>query len=137
MHRSTVSVAFTTNFSYHLYACSKPSMHSLWTVLILLHCLHLAAGLKFDLVAQPPHNKAERCIRNFVNRDTLVVVTAILDGSRGDGQVVNMHVCGNPGAVAGDQKRLKSILHRSRIRWAMITDCRRISPVKRAWLLQA
>ena len=54
--------------------------------------LHLAAALKFDLIAQPPNSKNERCIRNFVNRDTLVVVTAILDGSRGDGQVVNMHV---------------------------------------------
>ena len=50
-------------------------------------------ALKFDLVAHPGHStKNERCIRNFVNRDTLVVVTATISGSKGDGQVVNMHV---------------------------------------------
>ena len=54
----------------------------------------LSLALKFDLVAQPGHSaKNERCIRNFVNRDTLVVVTATVSGSRGDGQMVNMHVC--------------------------------------------
>ena len=37
--------------------------------------------------------KYERCIRNFVAKDTLVLVTAIVDGFKGDGQVVNMHVC--------------------------------------------
>ena len=70
-------------------------MYSLWrTALLLLTTLHLAGALKFDLIAQPHHSKNERCIRNFVDKDTLVVVTAILDGIRGDGQVVNMHVCG-------------------------------------------
>lgn len=61
--------------------------------MLLLTSLHLISALKFDLIAQAPHSKNERCIRNFVNKDTLVVVTAIVDGSRGDGQVVNMHVC--------------------------------------------
>ena len=64
----------------------------------MLLSLHLVAALKFDLIAQPPHSKNERCIRNFVNRDTLVVVTTILDGSRGDGQIVNMHVRGYYGS---------------------------------------
>lgn len=68
-------------------------MLSMWRVSLSLVLLHgLAAALKFDLIAQPPHSKNERCIRNFVNRDTLVVVTATLDGNRGDGQIVNMHV---------------------------------------------
>ncbi len=50
-------------------------------------------ALRFDLVAQSGHStKNERCIRNFVNRDTLVVVTATVSGNRGDGQMVNMHV---------------------------------------------
>ena len=54
----------------------------------------LASALKFDLLAQPGHSsKNERCIRNFVNKDTLVVVTATVGGSKGDGMVVNMHVC--------------------------------------------
>ena len=51
-------------------------------------------ALKFDLTAHPAgqHKKSERCIRNFVAKDTLVVVTARIDGSKGDGQIVNMHV---------------------------------------------
>jgi hypothetical protein len=64
-------------------------------ILILLIVLPLSQALKFDLVAHSGHStKNERCVRNFVNKDTLVVVTAIISGSRGDGQVVNMHVSG-------------------------------------------
>ena len=47
-----------------------------------------ADALKFDLHL----GTKDRCIRNFVNKDTLVVVTTTIDGHRGDGQVVNMHV---------------------------------------------
>jgi len=47
-------------------------------------------ALKFDLEALP-HAKP-RCIRNFVGKDTLVVVTATIDGYRGDGMRVDMHV---------------------------------------------
>lgn len=51
-------------------------------------------ALKFDLVARGPNDKkTERCIRNFVAKDTLVVVTATVGGSKGDGMIVNMHVC--------------------------------------------
>lgn len=70
-------------------------MYSTWILLIVLFSSHLVAALKFDLIAQPPQSKNERCIRNFVKRDTLVVVTAILDGIKGDGQIVNMHVRGH------------------------------------------
>lgn len=53
----------------------------------------LASALRFDLQAGSGHSsKNERCIRNFVMQDQLVVVTAIVDGNKGDGQVVNMHV---------------------------------------------
>lgn len=54
----------------------------------------LATGLKFDLLAHPGHESAskERCIRNFVAKDQLVVVTATVSGSRGDGMILNMHV---------------------------------------------
>ena len=54
----------------------------------------ISSALKFDLHAVHAHEAAkhERCIRNFVAKDQLVVVTAILDGYRGDGQAVNMHV---------------------------------------------
>lgn len=64
----------------------------LFQLLVLL--APLAAALKFDLHAVNSHDSArhERCIRNFVAKDQLVVVTATLDGYRGDGQTVNMHV---------------------------------------------
>ena len=53
----------------------------------------LTSALKFDLQAHTGHGaKYERCIRNFVAKDTLVLVTAIVDGQKGDGQMVNMHV---------------------------------------------
>lgn len=53
-----------------------------------------AQALKFDLQAtsQSHDTRRERCIRNFVAKDTLVVVTATVSGSRGDGMRVNMHV---------------------------------------------
>ncbi|KAJ0315466.1 hypothetical protein Brms1b_006065 [Colletotrichum noveboracense] len=61
--------------------------------LVLLACC--AQALRFDLHATGSHEgKKERCIRNFVARDTLVVVTATVDGHKGDGMVVNMHVRG-------------------------------------------
>lgn len=55
--------------------------------------LPLSTSLKFDLQAHTGYsNKYERCIRNFVAKDTLVLVTAIVSGQKGDGQMVNMHV---------------------------------------------
>lgn len=53
--------------------------------------IQISAALKFDLPAVSGKN--ERCIRNFVFKDQLVVVTAIVSGQKGDGQKVNMHVC--------------------------------------------
>lgn len=68
-------------------------MRSFFNLAILLLLLPLSHALKFELVAQTGHSaKNERCVRNFVNKDTLVVVTAIVSGSRGDGQMINMHV---------------------------------------------
>ncbi len=55
-------------------------------VAVLAAC---AQGLKFDLGAT--HGQ-ERCIRNFVAKDTLVVVTATVGGEKGDGMSVNMNV---------------------------------------------
>jgi hypothetical protein len=61
---------------------------------VLLAILPLTAALKFDLHPVSTHDSAkyERCVRNFVAKEQLVVVTAILDGYRGDGQRVDMHV---------------------------------------------
>ncbi|KAK3360186.1 emp24/gp25L/p24 family/GOLD-domain-containing protein [Lasiosphaeria hispida] len=79
------------------------------SLLLLAVCAH---ALKFDLEALPTHNKhSQRCIRNFVGKDTLVVVTAIVDGFKGDGMQVNMHITdaagneyGKPKDIAGEQR---------------------------------
>jgi len=64
-----------------------------FTLRLALLLLPLASALKFDLQAHTGHSsKYERCIRNFVAKDTLVLVTAIVGGNKGDGQMVNMHV---------------------------------------------
>ncbi|KAI0019310.1 endoplasmic reticulum vesicle protein 25 [Xylariomycetidae sp. FL0641] len=70
------------------------------------------SALKFDLTAQPKSDdKYTRCVRNFVTKDTLVVVTAIVSGNKGDGQMVNMHISdavgneyGRPRDIAGEQR---------------------------------
>lgn len=61
----------------------------------LLLLVSAANALKFDLLAHPggENTKKERCIRNFVGSDTLVVVTSTVDGYKGDGMLVNIHVC--------------------------------------------
>jgi hypothetical protein len=56
----------------------------------ILLLVSTVTALKFDLQAQ--HQKNERCVRNFVAKDTLVVVTATIDGHKGDGMVVNINV---------------------------------------------
>ena len=62
--------------------------------LLLSFLLPLISALKFDIEAHPGHESLskERCIRNFVNNNELVVVTATSSGNRGDGMVLNMHV---------------------------------------------
>lgn len=64
------------------------------TRLLLAFVVPLVSALKFDIQAHPGAESAskERCIRNFVAREQLVVVTATVGGSRGDGQTLNMHV---------------------------------------------
>jgi len=65
-------------------------LYSLCSLLLFLAC---ANALKFDVEAFSQGDKrGERCIRNFVAKDTLVVVTATVGGSKGDGMVVNMQV---------------------------------------------
>lgn len=53
-------------------------------------------ALKFDVEAfSKGDKKGQRCIRNFVSKDTLVVVTATIDGYKGDGMTLDMHVGDN------------------------------------------
>jgi p24 family protein delta-1 len=66
-------------------------LRSVCSILLLL--ASLASALKFELPAVPKgSHRPERCVRNFVAKDTLVVVTAIVSGNRGDGQSVNIVV---------------------------------------------
>ncbi|KAF2130610.1 hypothetical protein P153DRAFT_366174 [Dothidotthia symphoricarpi CBS 119687] len=95
-------------------------------LLRLLHCLllvviPLAAALKFDLHAVAPHDAAkyERCIRNFVQKDQLVVVTANLDGYRGDGQKVDMHI---RDAMGNDYHRPKDVAGENRYAFTSHAD---------------
>ncbi|OJD19668.1 endoplasmic reticulum vesicle protein 25 [Emergomyces pasteurianus Ep9510] len=82
-------------------------------LLFLLLCVtQLSTALKFDLPASSSNGNNERCIRNFVNKDQLVVVTAIVGGQKGDGQVVNMHIkdsmgndYGRPKDVVGEKRQ--------------------------------
>ncbi|MCJ1393293.1 vesicle coat component [Xylographa bjoerkii] len=75
-------------------------------------------ALKFDLQAHAGSGgKYPRCIRNFVSRETLVVVTATVGGTKGDGQVVNMLIkdtndneYGRPKDIVGE-KRLAFTSH--------------------------
>ena len=67
----------------------------LLSYVLFLASLPLVSALKFDVPAHHGHESLnkERCIRNFVAKDQLVVVTANVDGQRNDGQQLNMHVC--------------------------------------------
>ena len=84
--------------------------------LLLAFILPLVSALKFDISADPGHESQskERCIRNFVQRDQLVVVTAKVSGFRGDGQTLNIrvscsvsHPAGKKGAVRKRNIRYK------------------------------
>ncbi|EFE42330.1 hypothetical protein TRV_02935 [Trichophyton verrucosum HKI 0517] len=73
---------------------SAMGLRSPFELLFLLFTLlvPLTSAVRFDLIPNTHSGKHERCIRNFVARDQLVVVTATVSGSKGDGQVVNMHI---------------------------------------------
>ncbi len=86
--------------------------HSLlYSLISLFIALPLSWALKFDLAAHTGYsNKYERCIRNFVAKDTLVLVTAIVDGQKGDGQMVNMHVSLPSKKLIPDSARSKLLI---------------------------
>lgn len=75
---------------------TKPSGLALMLLCVLAQLLRSACGLKFEMPAHTGQEAAkhERCIRNFVSKEQLVMVTATVSGSRGDGQILNMHVGG-------------------------------------------
>ncbi|KAH9864308.1 vesicle coat component [Plenodomus biglobosus] len=88
---------------------------------LLLALLPLATALKFDLHPVSLHDAAkyERCVRNFVAKEQLVVVTATLDGYRGDGQRVNMHI---RDAMGNDYHRPKDVVGENRYAFTSHAD---------------
>ncbi|CBY00463.1 vesicle coat component [Plenodomus lingam] len=88
---------------------------------LLLALLPLTTALKFDLtpVYQNEAAKYERCVRNFVAKEQLVVVTATLDGYRGDGQRVNMHI---RDAMGNDYHRPKDVVGENRYAFTSHAD---------------
>ncbi|KAK8143063.1 vesicle coat component [Beauveria asiatica] len=79
----------------------------------LLMLLGVASALKFELPAHTggESHRKERCIRNFVNRDTMVAVKSVVGGYKGDGMVVNIHIrdalgnaYGRPRDVVGENR---------------------------------
>ncbi|KAK5133779.1 vesicle coat component [Meristemomyces frigidus] len=89
--------------------------------LALAFALPLVSALKFDIQAHPGHESAkqERCIRNFVAKDQLVVVTATTSGNRGDGQTLNMHI---KDAVGNDYHRPRDIAGEGRYAFTSHAD---------------
>lgn len=71
-------------------AYSLPLLRILSSFLFFLACVE---ALKFDIEAKSAGDRSRvRCIRNFVAKDTLVVATSTVDGYKGDGMKVDMHV---------------------------------------------
>ncbi|KAF2091911.1 hypothetical protein K490DRAFT_70632 [Saccharata proteae CBS 121410] len=90
-------------------------------IILLLASFPLASALKFDITAHPGHEstKQERCVRNFVAKDQLVVVTTITDGYKGDGQQLNMHI---KDAVGNDYGRPKDVAGENRYAFTSVAD---------------
>jgi len=95
-------------------------MARLYQHLLLLLSLFtfLSTALKFEIQAQPSGVRP-RCIRNFVARDTLVVVTATVSGTKGDGQRVNIHI---RDGLGNDYGRPKNVVGESRTAFTSHAD---------------
>ncbi|KAL7273396.1 vesicle coat component [Rhizina undulata] len=78
----------------------------------------LSSALKFDIVAQPKGH-IPRCIRNFVAKDTLVVVTATVSGHKGDGQQVNIYI---RDAVGNEYGKPKDVVGEARMAFTSHAD---------------
>lgn len=93
----------------------------LTSVLLALTLLaSLTSALKFDLQAFPRGgSRGPRCIRNFVSKDTLVVVTATVSGTKGDGQKVDIHI---RDAVGNEYGRPKDVVGEARMAFTSHAD---------------
>ncbi|KAK9330032.1 emp24/gp25L/p24 family/GOLD-domain-containing protein [Lipomyces starkeyi] len=76
----------------------------LLVVLVLGYVAMPARALKMVVNAQPAGSVTPRCIRNFVSKDSLVVVNVKTNGRKGDGQVLNMSIMDSVGNEYGRPK---------------------------------
>ncbi|KAI5462393.1 emp24/gp25L/p24 family/GOLD-domain-containing protein [Mariannaea sp. PMI_226] len=77
----------------------------------VIFIIGVANALKFDMAATSESAKKERCIRNFVSENELVVVTATVDGYKGDGMMLNIHI---RDAVGNEYGRPRDVVGESR-----------------------
>jgi len=92
-------VSFPTNLDHtlHTMALPRPLLQYICGLVLFVAC---SQALKFELQGVSDNRWNEpRCIRNFVSKDTLVVVTATIDGEKGDGMIVNINVSSATGAL--------------------------------------
>lgn len=76
--------------------------------------------MKFDSLAYPAHDsKNTRCIRNFVSKDTLVMVTATIGGSKGDGMQMNIYI---KDTVLNEYARAKDVVGEKRMAFTSLAD---------------
>ncbi|KAG0127491.1 emp24/gp25L/p24 family/GOLD-domain-containing protein [Tuber indicum] len=95
----------------------RPSISALFLLAVSLFSV-VSTALKFDIAAQH-RGQRQRCIRNFVAKDTLVVVTATVSGTRGDGQQVNIHI---RDAVGNEYGRPKDVVGEARMAFTSHAD---------------
>ncbi len=108
------------------YTNNMGGILQLVSYVLFLILLPLISALKFDIQAHHGHESAkyERCIRNFVAKDQLVVVTVNVDGNRGDGQQLNLHVRMPRNVVLGSHAKSRTDQGRSRERVRAAKGCR-------------
>jgi hypothetical protein len=108
------------------YTNTMGAILQLVSYVLFLISLPLISALKFDIQAHHGHESAkyERCIRNFVAKDQLVVVTANVDGNRGDGQQLNLHVRMQRNGILESHAKSRTDQGRSRKRVRATKGCR-------------
>ncbi|KAF5094316.1 hypothetical protein D0Z03_002123 [Geotrichum reessii] len=74
-------------------------------LLALLALLPAVSALKFS-VESKTKGSPPRCIRDFVTKGKMVIVKIKTDGSKGDGQVLNINIQDNKGNEYGRKKNI-------------------------------
>ncbi|ODV90035.1 hypothetical protein CANCADRAFT_31119 [Tortispora caseinolytica NRRL Y-17796] len=88
------------------------------TILSLL--ARMVSALRFDMLPQVAPNIHEKCIRNYVTKDSLVVVKLkVYGGTQSDGQSVNVRIID---ALGNEYGRAKDVFDTRRLAFTMHDD---------------